>query len=66
MKQTLFLLLVTSTILHAKDYTFDSRSSSLVDSVFGYDNVKADNLSSGFAGFIGTIKVNLRDMPHLL
>ena len=58
MKQTLFLLLVASTVLHAEDYAFIARSTSLVGSVEGYDNVTADSISAGFAGAIGTIKAN--------
>lgn len=58
MKQTLFLLLVSAAVLHAEDYTFTARSTSLVGSVSGYDNVTADSISSGWAGAVGTIKAN--------
>lgn len=58
MKQTLFLLLVAATALHAEDYAFTARSTSLVGSVNGYDNVTADTISASFAGAIGTIKAN--------
>ncbi len=58
MKRTLFLLLVTSMVLHAEDYAFTARSTSLTGSVSGYDNVTADSISAGFAGAVGTIKAN--------
>lgn len=58
MKRTLLLLLVTSTVLHAADYAFTARSTSLVGSVSGYDNVAADSIEAGFNGAVGTIKAN--------
>lgn len=58
MKRTLLLLLVTSTALHAEDYAFTERSSSLTGSVSGYDNVTADAISAGFGGAVGAIKAN--------
>lgn len=58
MKRTLFLLLVTSMVLHAEDYAFIARSTSLTGSVSGYDNVTADSIEAGFNGAVGTIKAN--------
>ncbi len=58
MKRTLFLLLATATVLHAEDYIFTARSTSLVGSVNGYDNVTADSIEAGFNGAVGTIKAN--------
>ena len=58
MKPSLFLLLVTAAALHAEDFSFIARSTSLVGEVTGYANVTADSLSAGFAGAIGTIKNN--------
>ena len=58
MKRNLFLLLATSTVLYAEDYTFSSRSTSLIGSVNGYENVLADSISAGFVGAIGQIKAN--------
>lgn len=58
MKQTLFLLLVTSTALLAEDYAFTARSTSLTGSVSGYDNVTADAISASFGGAVGAIKAN--------
>lgn len=58
MKRSLFLILVAAGALHAEDYTFVARSSSLTGEVSGYDNVTASGISAGFAGSIGTIKNN--------
>lgn len=58
MKRTLLLLLVTSTALHAEDYAFTARSTSLTGSVSGYDNVTADAISASFGGAVGAIKAN--------
>ncbi len=58
MKRSLLLLLITSTALHAEDYAFIARSTSLTGSVSGYDNVTADSISAGFNGAVGTIKAN--------
>lgn len=58
MKRSLFLILVAAGALHAEDYTFVARSSSLTGEISGYENVTANNISAGFAGSIGTIKNN--------
>ena len=58
MKRTLLLLLVTSTALHAEDYAFTARSTSLTGSVSGYDNVTAEAISASFGGAVGAIKAN--------
>ena len=58
MKQTLFLLLATATALHAEDYAFTARSTSLTGSVSGYDKVTASAISASFGGAIGAIKAN--------
>ena len=58
MKRTLLLLLVTATALHAEDYAFTARSTSLTGSVSGYDNVTAHAISASFGGAVGAIKAN--------
>ncbi len=58
MKRTLFLLLATSAVLYAEDFSYTARSSSLTGTVSGYDNVTANGISAGFNGAIGTIKAN--------
>ena len=58
MKRTLLLLLAASTVLHAEDFNYTNRTSSLSGTVENYENVTANGLVAGWNGAVGAIAQN--------